>query len=129
MPPTIIAISVVEQEGRFLVGQRENDSVLPGLMEFPGGKVGPHEAIESAAVRECLEETGLEVQVVRHEMTCCASYQHGQVELHFFRCRVAPTTCPRAAPKTPFRWVTKEALFELEFPAGNREMLAQIGAE
>ncbi|MDP6469251.1 MAG: NUDIX domain-containing protein, partial [Pirellulaceae bacterium] len=61
--PTLIAIAVVEHNGRFLVGMRPVETVLAGFSEFPGGKVEPNEVPAQAAVRECLEETGLEVEV------------------------------------------------------------------
>ena len=61
--PTDIAIAVVEQHGQFLIGQRPADVALGGLWEFPGGKVEPGELPVNAAIRECLEETGLVVRI------------------------------------------------------------------
>src|SRR5947209_7478611 len=60
---TQIAIAVVEQDGRFLVGRRPAGVPLAGLSEFPGGKIEPQETAEAAAVRECFEETGIVVEV------------------------------------------------------------------
>src|SRR5437764_2006476 len=59
--PTPIAVAVVEKDGHFLVGQRPEGVSLAGLWEFPGGKIEPGESPEAAAVRECLEETGVDV--------------------------------------------------------------------
>ncbi|HEV2972046.1 MAG TPA: (deoxy)nucleoside triphosphate pyrophosphohydrolase [Pirellulales bacterium] len=123
MTRTQIAIAVVEQDGRFLVGRRPAGAPLAGLWEFPGGKVTAGETIEQAAARECLEETGLTVQVgeaypvVRHD------YPHGSVELHFFRC--APLG-PNRAPGAPFIWLTAAELAELPFPEANRSILDQL---
>ena len=47
-----IAIAVVEDNGRFLVGPRCSDDPLNGLNEFPGGKVEPGETVVAAAIRE-----------------------------------------------------------------------------
>ena len=62
-PSTLIAIAVVEHEDRLLVGRRPAGVPLSGYCEFPGGKVKPNESSKEAAVRECLEETGLSVIV------------------------------------------------------------------
>jgi mutator protein MutT len=128
MPPaggatSVIAIAVVEQGDRFLVGQRPAGVPLAGLWEFPGGKVEADETIEQAAARECLEETGLEVIVGTEYPTVHHEYAHGRVELHFFHCR------PREgsqAIQPPYRWVERAKLTELEFPAANAELLRRL---
>ena len=122
--PKLIAIAVVEQDGRFLIGQRLADGPLAGLWEFPGGKVEAGETPEQAAVRECREETGLLVAVVSLYDRVAYRYPHGEVELHFFACR------PVAADQTPaerFRWVRAEELSRYEFPAANAELVAPGG--
>ena len=82
----LIAIAVVEHDAKFLVGQRPPGVPLAGLAEFPGGKVQPGETPEKAAIRECLEETGLTVRIVERYATVRHDYAHDRVELYFFRC-------------------------------------------
>jgi 8-oxo-dGTP pyrophosphatase MutT (NUDIX family) len=50
-------------EGKVLAVSRKNDFTRMGL---PGGKVEYHETFEEAVVRETLEETGLDVEIVAH---------------------------------------------------------------
>jgi 8-oxo-dGTP diphosphatase len=54
---------LVEREGRVLLGRR---TVAPqsGYWSFPAGFVESDESPEEAAVRECREETGLQVRIV-----------------------------------------------------------------
>jgi mutator protein MutT len=118
---TSIAIAVVEHEGRFLIGQRPPDAPLAGLWEFPGGKVEPSELPSVAAIRECREETGLEVKVEGEYPPEQHDYEHGRVQLRFFRC--VPLS-PNAVPIAPFRWVERAGLAKHEFPAGNKGLLA-----
>lgn len=118
--PTLIGISVVEHDGQFLVGERDKQSELPGLAEFPGGKVEAGEDPCQTAVRECLEETGLEVDVIGQFPTCLQLYEHGLLELYFFQCRPRQ---PDQQPAAPFRWVSRQQLAELTFPAANQELL------
>ena len=38
-----VVAAVIEHEGRYLITQRNANAVLPGLWEFPGGRVEPNE--------------------------------------------------------------------------------------
>jgi 8-oxo-dGTP diphosphatase len=60
-PEAPIALAVVVESGRVLLARR---AVSEGSLVwvFPGGKVGPGESVEGAAVREALEETGVVVE-------------------------------------------------------------------
>jgi mutator protein MutT len=119
--PTQIAIAVVEHEDRFLIGQRPAEVPLAGLWEFPGGKMHGGETPEAAAVRECREETGLNVQPQFRYPSHIEQYEHDRVELHFVACR--PIHGSTLAPREPFRWVPRSKLCDHEFPRGNCEVL------
>jgi 8-oxo-dGTP diphosphatase len=114
--PICVAIAVVEHEGRFLVGTRPAGAPLAGFAEFPGGKVHPGETPAVAAARECWEESGMTVQVVEEYLSTIHRYDHGLLEIHFFRCR--PLTAG-IQPRFPFRWVPAQELSSLRFPAAN----------
>ena len=124
--PTPIAIAVVEHEGAFLVGQRPAGVALAGLWEFPGGKIEPGESAEGAAVRECLEETGLSVEPLFRYSDHVEEYDHDRVELCFVACRLASPQ--QALPQAPFRWVPREELHNYQFPAGNAGLLEFLTA-
>ena len=59
--PTLLvaAAALVDVDGRVLVQQRPEGKAMPGLWEFPGGKVEPGERPRKALVREIQEELGL----------------------------------------------------------------------
>lgn len=119
--PTQIAIAVVEHEDQFLIGQRPANVPLAGLWEFPGGKMHAGEAPEAAAVRECLEETGLSIQPQIQYPAHVERYEHDDVELHFVACVVVAGTS--LVPHEPFRWVPRRKLSDYEFPQGNGKIL------
>ena len=123
---TPIAIAVVEHDGKFLIGQRPPGVALAGLWEFPGGKIEPGETPETAAVRECLEETGLTVEPLFRYPEREHAYDHDRVQLIFVACR--PTSEAPDSPRKPFRWVERAKLDEHEFPAANADILRTLTA-
>jgi 8-oxo-dGTP diphosphatase len=120
---TEIAIAVVEHRGEFLVGLRPENVALAGYWEFPGGKVQPGESAEQAAVRECREETGLDVELIGVYPAAEHDYSHDRVRLSFFRCR---PLSPDTPPAPPFRWVARAELALLKFPPANENLVALL---
>ncbi len=121
--PIPIAIAVVEHEGQVLIGPRGPEGPLAGYWEFPGGKIEQHETPEQAAVRECLEETGLSVQVEQPLAEVEHRYAHGTVRLHFLRCVPAQSDC---AVQPPFRWVSRTSLADYRFPDANAQVVTAL---
>ena len=114
-----IAVAVVESSGRFLVGERPEGVALAGYAEFPGGKVELGEQPRQAAIRECHEETGLEIRVTQLMCETVHDYDHGRVCIFFFLCKLAAD----GVPAHPFRWVDGKDLAGLKFPPANAELL------
>ena len=113
----------------FLVGRRSATAALGGMWEFPGGKMEPGETPSQAAVRECQEESGLLVDVVRPLDQREHSYPLGVLELHFLLCRVSAESIDQP-PLAPFQWIPWDQLHthRHEFPAGNQPLLRQLAA-
>ena len=120
-----IAIAVVQENDHFLAGPRDAKQVLGEYWEFPGGKIEAEESASEAAIRECLEETGMHVQVVGQYPEVLHHYDHGTVQLHFFDCRPAPDS---PQPQTPFRWIPRKELPDYVFPAANQSLLALLSS-
>ena len=121
-----IAIAVVQQDDHFLVGPRDAKQVLGGKWEFPGGKIEPGESAAEAAIRECLEETGLHVHVLAQYPEVLHHYDHRTLQLYFFSCRPAEDS---PTPLTPFLWIPRNELNDYAFPAANQSLLALLLAE
>jgi mutator protein MutT len=121
---TDVGIALVLHEGCYLVGHRGPDGPLAGFHEFPGGKCDSGEAPADCAVRECLEETGLAIEIVRLRRTVEHTYPYGSVRLHFFDCRLEPAA--GSAPPAAFAWVPQVKLRELRFPEPNGPLIAEL---
>ncbi|HEX9447908.1 MAG TPA: bifunctional GNAT family N-acetyltransferase/(deoxy)nucleoside triphosphate pyrophosphohydrolase, partial [Dongiaceae bacterium] len=59
---TVVAVALVDADGRVLLAQRPEGKSLAGLWEFPGGKIEAGESPEAALIRELHEEIGIDVK-------------------------------------------------------------------
>lgn len=67
IPTVFVALTVVRSEGRYLLIEEHT-----GLWSIPGGRADPGERLAEAAIRECREESGVEVTleaILRIEQT------------------------------------------------------------
>lgn len=58
----VVAVALVDADGRVLLAQRPEGKSMAGLWEFPGGKVHDGETPEAALIRELHEELGIDVK-------------------------------------------------------------------
>jgi len=87
-----VAIAVVFRDGLVLIcRRRDDDEVLGGYWELPGGKLEPNETIERCVVREVGEEVGVEVRPV-------LAFERHRVRLPYGSSAAAPL-CVRARPR------------------------------
>jgi mutator protein MutT len=123
--PTRVGIGLVGRGGRYLIRQRPPGTAMAGYWEFPGGKCEPGETPEQATLRECREETGLDVHLGPLRRVVVHRYPHAWVELSYFDCTTAD---PRAEPalETGFRWVHAARLPNLPFPDANGPILEEL---
>ena len=78
--------AVILRDGLVLCAQRSMSSTLPGLWEFPGGKIEPDETPREALEREIREELEIDVAVGEHVETTVHEYPFGEVTLTTFYC-------------------------------------------
>jgi mutator protein MutT len=123
-----VALALVRENGRWLVGRRAAGRVFAGLWEFPGGKVHLDENPSQAAVREALEETGLAVEPIADLGRLETAHAGQTVVLHLIHCRLVAgresgPLRPRDPAVTELRWVGPDELRTLPMPPANAEIL------
>jgi 8-oxo-dGTP diphosphatase len=58
----VVAVALIDADGRVLLTQRPPGKAMAGLWEFPGGKVETGERPEQSLIRELREELGIAVK-------------------------------------------------------------------
>jgi mutator protein MutT len=120
-----VAIALVWRGERVLVTKRLEGAHLGGLWEFPGGKLRLEESPDAAAVREVLEETGVLARARGCRAPIDWRYPERTVRLHPVDCDwVKGEGATRGV--AALRWATLTELRELEFPAANATLIAEL---
>ncbi|MDO8288034.1 MAG: 8-oxo-dGTP diphosphatase MutT [Parvibaculum sp.] len=76
----VVAVALIDVDGRVLLAQRPEGKSLAGLWEFPGGKVETGENPEECLIRELNEELGITVSKACLAPLSFAS--HGYQDFH-----------------------------------------------
>jgi mutator protein MutT len=115
---TDAALALVQREGRWFLQRRDpGNPVLPGLWEFPGGKVEAGESVIECLRRELREEVGLVAGEVRP-----LPLLEDRVRLYPFL--VEADGQPRT--ELAWGWFKVEELGRLPIPPMNQALLAML---
>ena len=120
--------AVIAREGRILAAQRGSEGSLPGLWEFPGGKIEPGETPRGALEREIEEELSCEVDVGDEVATTTHEYEFGQVTLTTFRCRLVSGE-PRLTEHASIRWLLPSELDDVQWAPADIPAVERLKAE
>ncbi len=123
----VVAVVLIDRDGRVLLSQRPSGKSMAGLWEFPGGKVENGEIPEEALIRELKEELGIDTWC-----SCLAplsfashSYEDFHLLMPVFVCRKwvgSPTPMEGQALK----WVNRDKLKDYPMPPADIPIIAVI---
>lgn len=117
---TDVVLALIRREGRWFLQRRDPAAaVLPGLWEFPGGKVAPGEPPERALERELREEVGLPVLAHRP-----LPEQAGAQRLLPY----LVTTEGEPRTELAWGWFTPEEMHRLPVPPANGALLSALAS-
>jgi 8-oxo-dGTP diphosphatase len=116
----VVAVALVDIDGRVLLAQRPEGKSMAGLWEFPGGKVDEGELPEAALIRELKEELGIDVTESCLAPIIFASHSYDEFHLLMpvFACRVWKGN---VAPKEGqiLKWVRPARMADYPMPAAD----------
>ncbi|MFY9713615.1 MAG: (deoxy)nucleoside triphosphate pyrophosphohydrolase [Microbacterium sp.] len=106
--------AIIFRDGKALAARRGPTMSLPGLWEFPGGKIEPGESPQEALSREVAEELHCTIEVGEHVTATSHLYDFGTVVLTTFYARLSSGD-PMATEHSELRWCTGPELNALEW--------------
>ncbi len=125
----VVAVALVDEEGRVLLQQRAPERSMGGLWEFPGGKIEQGELPEAALIRELKEELGIDTDVANLAPATFASASLGErhLVLLLYLCREWRGT-PRPLDATALNWARPSEMSGLPMPPADRPLIGILEA-
>ncbi|MDR3516349.1 MAG: (deoxy)nucleoside triphosphate pyrophosphohydrolase [Azospirillaceae bacterium] len=123
----VVAVALVDADGRVLLARRPPGKAMAGLWEFPGGKVDEGETPEAALVRELKEELGIETSGSCLAPLTFASHRYETFHLlmPLFVCRTWVGT-PCAREGQTLAWVWPNRLADYPMPPADVPLIAML---
>lgn len=125
VPQYSVSIAVVFKGNRFYIQKRPSKGHLGGMWEFPGGKSKEGESAEHTLIRECREELGIDVKIIKKLARVNHAYSHFKIRMSVFIC-AAPEQEISQPEGHPFRWISIHQLEEYPFPGANHKFFPQL---
>ena len=123
----VVAVALVDADGRVLLAQRPAGKAMAGLWEFPGGKVHEGETPEAALIRELREELGIDVTE-----SCLAPFTFASHRYESFHLLMPLYVCRRwNGMVTPHEgqalaWVRPQRLEDYPMPPADKPLVALL---
>jgi len=123
----VVAVGLIDVDGRVLIAQRPEGKAMAGLWEFPGGKVGLGEMPEVALIRELKEELAIDIK-----KSCLAPFtfaSHAYDDFHLlmplYLCR---RWWGRVVPQEgqAVKWVRPVRLGDYSMPPADKPLVAML---
>lgn len=120
-----VSTGLLRQNNQILVGQRPQEGSLPGIWEFPGGKIELGETPEQALARELHEELSIHAEVGRLIHATTHSYNDVGIILTFYEVNYWKGQ-PKPVHHTDIKWVSINDLASIDLPEANLKVISQI---
>ena len=123
----VVAVALVDADGRVLICKRPQGKQLAGLWEFPGGKVEAGETPEVALIRELEEELGISTKEACLAPLSFASHSYETFHLlmPLYVCRKWQGV-PEAREHAALKWVRPQTLRDYAMPPADEPLIAPL---
>lgn len=118
--------AVVVKDGRVLAAQRSRQMSLPGLWEFPGGKIESGESPQQSLIREMREELLCEVAIGDQVEQTTYEYDFGIVTLTTFWATLVDAE-PQLTEHSAVRWLAPSELDQVEWAPADIPAVQRVG--
>ncbi|MDT7535043.1 (deoxy)nucleoside triphosphate pyrophosphohydrolase [Sphingobium sp. SA2] len=128
-PLLVVAVALIDADGRVLLQQRPPGKAMADLWEFPGGKVELGETPEAALIRELEEELG-----IRTHSSCLAPATFASEPLDDRHLLLLLYVCrkwegvPHPHHATALKWVRPAQMYALPMPPADLPLIGILEA-
>ena len=121
---TVVAVALIDADGRVLLARRPSHKELGGLWEFPGGKLKVGETPEAALIRELKEELGIDVplQCLAPLTFASFSYEKFHLLMPLYICRKWEGE-PEPVEGQKLAWVRPQNLRNYPMPPADEPLI------
>ena len=106
--------AAIIKEDKVLVMQRSNQMTLPGMWEFPGGKVEADETEQEALIREIKEELNVTINILDYINEASYDYDFGTVQLKVYTAEIISGQIT-LEEHSDGKWVTADELKNIDW--------------
>ncbi len=123
----VVAVALVDADGRVLLAERPAGKSMAGRWEFPGGKVRADETPEAALIRELKEELDIDVTA-----SCLAPFTFASHSYEDFHLLMPLYVCRRwqgmvsAREGQRLTWVRPPRLDDFPMPPADKPLVAML---
>jgi 8-oxo-dGTP diphosphatase len=121
----VVGAVMLNEKKEVLCALRSQDMSLPGLWEFPGGKIEPGETPQESLKREIQEELGCDIAVGDLVADATHEYPNIIVRLITYFAKVTQGE-PKASEHEKLVWLPKEELRTLEWAPADLPTLDRL---
>lgn len=120
--------AVVVNGGKVLSAQRSENMSLPGMWEFPGGKIEQGETPRDALVREMQEELCCTIEIGDQVASTRYEYDFGFVTLTTFYSKLVDGE-PQLTEHSEIRWIEATDLESVEWAPADVPAVEKVIAD
>ena len=125
MELTHVVAAIIIKDNKFFIAKRAKGKHLQNLLEFPGGKLLPHESHEEGLKREIKEELDIEIDI--KEKIGEENFQDNVInaKIHYYICSHKSGKITLNEHQESY-WVTKDELKNYEFAEGDKDIISLL---
>lgn len=109
----VVGAAIIKEE-KVLAMQRSDQMTLPGMWEFPGGKVEADETEQEALIREIKEELNVTINILDYINEASYDYEFGTVQLKVYTAEIISGQIT-LEEHSDGKWVTADELKNIDW--------------
>ena len=119
IPHKEIVAGIIWQREKFLITKREENALLGGLWEFPGGEIASSETPVGALRRQIKEKWDIDINIKKKVGNVKHAYSHFKITLTLYQCQSQGSV---KSNNKEYRWITPAEIKNYPFPKSNHKL-------